>query len=116
MFVAYVVIAAVFSLALIGSAFGKFTRNPRIVESMTPLGVPPGWYGWLGAAELAGALGLLVGIAVAPLAVAAAIGLILYFVGAVAAHLRVRDVTGLSAPVSMLAFAVVALWLRTASW
>jgi hypothetical protein len=39
----------------------------------------------------AGAVGLLVGFAVPALGTAAAIGLVLYFVCAVTAHLRVRD-------------------------
>lgn len=38
-----------------------------------------------------GAIGLLIGIAVPALGVAASIGLILYFVCALGAHLRVRD-------------------------
>jgi hypothetical protein len=40
----------------------------------------------------AGAAGLLAGLAVPALGTAAAIGLVLYFTGAVAAHLRVHDV------------------------
>ncbi|WP_020549849.1 DoxX family protein [Embleya scabrispora] len=47
------------------------------------LGVPDGWFPGPASAKAAGALGLLAGLAVPGLGVAAAIGLILYFVGAV---------------------------------
>ncbi|MFB7915982.1 DoxX family protein [Streptomyces sp. NPDC056061] len=40
------------------------------------------------------AVGLLVGIGCRPLGVAAAVGVVLYFLGAVIAHLRVKDVKG----------------------
>lgn len=43
------------------------------------------------ALEIAGALGLLVGLAWWPLGVAAAAGVMLYFVGALGFHARARD-------------------------
>ncbi len=49
------------------------------------------WLPLLAVAELAGAVGLLVGLKVAPLGIAAGVGLALYFVGAVAAHVRAED-------------------------
>jgi uncharacterized membrane protein HdeD (DUF308 family) len=49
------------------------------------------WMVPLGILLLSGGVGLLVGFAVRPLGVAAAIGLILYFICAVSAHVRVRD-------------------------
>jgi hypothetical protein len=45
----------------------------------------------LGALLAAGALGLLAGLAVPVLGTLAAGGLVLYFLGALGAHLRVRD-------------------------
>ncbi len=49
------------------------------------------WMVPLGMLLTFGAVGLLAGIALPALGVAAAIGLVLYFVCAMAAHLRVRD-------------------------
>ena len=49
------------------------------------------WMVPLGALLASGALGLLAGLAVPALGTAAAIGLVVYFICAVAAHLRVRD-------------------------
>lgn len=55
-----------------------------------------------------GAIGLLVGFAVPTLGTAAAVGLVLYFVCALTAHLRARD-THVAGAISFLALAVVAL-------
>jgi hypothetical protein len=51
--------------------------------------VPRSWVPVLGALLAAGSLGLLAGFAVPPLGKLAAAGLVLYFVGALIAHLRV---------------------------
>lgn len=51
--------------------------------------LPRAWMPRLGTALAAGALGLLAGIAVPLLGTLAAAGLVLYFVGALIAHLRV---------------------------
>ncbi len=55
-----------------------------------------------------GAVGLLVGFAVPPLGTAAAICLVLYFVCALSAHIRVRD-RKVGGAVSFLVLAVAAL-------
>jgi hypothetical protein len=49
------------------------------------------WMGPLGTLLASGAVGLLTGFAVPALGTAAAIGLVLYFICAVTAHVRVRD-------------------------
>ncbi|MFI9155648.1 DoxX family protein [Streptomyces sp. NPDC053367] len=114
MFVAYVIVAALLAFACTASAFLTFTRNPQVVSSMTKVGVPDSWLPWLATAKAAGAAGLLVGLAVPALGVAAAVGLVLYFAGAVISHLRVKDYN--VAPVVVLTLlAVAAVGLRTAS-
>jgi hypothetical protein len=55
------------------------------------------------------------GLWYAPLGIAAAIGLTLYFLGAVGAHLRKRDFKGLPTPLVILIFAAAALFLRAVS-
>ena len=62
----------------------------------------------LGALLASGAVGLLAGFAVPALGTAAAIGLVLYFICAVSAHLRVRD-HHISGAVFFLLLAVAAL-------
>lgn len=114
MFIAYVIVSIVLALMLAGSAWAKLTRNDRVVAGITGLGVSLRWFPSLAACELAGAVGLLVGIAFASLGIAAAIGVILYFVGALIAHLRVGD-KAIVPPLMFLIIAVAALWLRIAS-
>jgi DoxX-like family len=115
MFIAYVVIAVVVAALLAMSARGKLARNERIVTTLTGVGVPLSWFWWLASCEIAGAVGLLAGIFVAPFGIAAAIGLILYFLGAVSTHLRAGDVKGITAPAPLLVGAVAALVLRLAA-
>ena len=55
------------------------------------MGVPYSWMIPLGALLGAGALGLLAGVVVPLLGILAAAGLVLYFLGALGAHLRVHD-------------------------
>lgn len=111
MFIAYIVVSAVLALMLLASAWAKLSRDERIVTSMTGLGVGLKWFPYLAVLLIAGAVGLLVGIAFAPLGIAAAIGVILYFALAVVAHLRAKD-TAVAPPLVFMALAVAALVLR----
>lgn len=115
MFIATLVVSIVLALALTASAFGKLSKNPAVAEQMGAVGVTPTQIPILGLLELAGAIGLIIGLFWWPIGVAAAIGVIVYFVGAVTAHVRVNDTKG-TAPAAMLAaIAVAALVLRLLS-
>jgi len=113
-FIATAVVSGLLALAVIGSAGGKLSKQPMIVEMLTGLGVPAGWLPRLAAAELAGGVGLLIGLAVAPIGIAAAIGLIAYFSGALITHVRAKD-NQIAGPVVLAGLAVAALVLRIAS-
>lgn len=117
MFVATVIVSVLLAVAAFGSGMGKLTKQPKLVENLTGhLGVPMSWIALLGIAEVAGALGLGIGLKVAPLGIAAGVGLVLYFVGAVASHVRVKDNAGLTAPAAVLALiSVAAVILRIAT-
>jgi hypothetical protein len=91
MFIAYAVLVVLLSLALLGSAVGKLTKQQKVVDSLTGVGVPASWFPLLAAAEIAGAAGLVLGLWVPALGIAAGAGVVLYFVGAVVAHLRVEN-------------------------
>ena len=58
---------------------------------MAKVGVSESWLTTLGILKAAGALGLLVGIRVPLIGIAAAIGLVLFFLAAVITHLRAHD-------------------------
>jgi len=91
----------------------KIRRDPRVVHVIHEvIGVPLRYFPLLAACEFAGALGLILGIWWLPLGMAAGIGLVLYFVGAVASHLRVGDAKGIGPAAFMLALAAGALVLR----
>ena len=110
MFIASTIVSVLFAAALVGSAISKFRKVPAQVELMHTVGLRENSLYALGSLEILAALGLLVGIVWWPLAVAAAIGTILYFVGAIASHLRVRD-RHIQPAAVMLAAAVVVLVL-----
>lgn len=114
MFIATAIVSALLALALLASAAGKFQGKEDVVQQMTRVGVPRARIPLLGVVEVTGAVGLVVGLFWTPLGVAAATGVVLYFIGAVTAHLRARD-TGY-APAAVLALvAVAALVLRLLS-
>lgn len=85
-----------------------------VVDMLAGLGVPSSWLPRLATAELAGGVGVLVGLAVTWIGIAAASGLILYFLGAVATHVRAHD-KGIAAPALLAGLAVAVLVLRIAS-
>lgn len=85
------VLSVVVAVVCVATAVADLRRHPSIVEVMERLEVPSERVPWLAAIKVAGAAGLLVGIAVQWLQVTAAALLMLYFVGAVASHARVRD-------------------------
>ncbi|MDG4864356.1 DoxX family protein [Streptomyces sp. T-3] len=114
MFLAYAVLGALLALALSGSAFLMFTRNEAITTNMVKLGVPDSWLPRLATLKAAGAIGLLAGLVVPLIGSAAALGVVLFFVGAVVTHVRAKDYE--VAPAVVLALiAVAALALRLVS-
>jgi len=115
MFSGYVVVA-VLTAALNGwAATTDFIGTRAARGNAAKVGVPLSWLVPLGGLKAAGAVGLLVGIAVPVIGVAAAIGLVLFFVCAVFAHLRVRWYSTLAFPGTFLLLAIGALVLRLAS-
>ena len=114
MFIAAAIVSSLLAAALIVSARGKLVKDERIVTVMTKVGVPPDKVWLLAVAEFAGAVGLIVGLFWWPIGVAAAIGVIVYFIGAVTAHLRVHD-KRVEASAVLLLVGVAALILRAAT-
>ncbi len=115
MFIATLIVSIFLAVALTVSAVGKLTKMPAVIELMSAVGVPADRIPVLAYLEIAGAVGLVIGLFWWPIGVAAAIGLILYFVGAVIAHLRVKDVPGTGPAVFLAALSVAALVLRLLS-
>ncbi|MEU8898601.1 DoxX family protein [Nocardia sp. NPDC048505] len=115
MFVATVIVSVLLAVGLIPSAYFKISRKPEFVEAYAKLGVPENRLNLLAAALLAGAVGLVAGLWWPPIGIAAAIGLILYFLGALAFHVKARDYKTMAPPAIILALSVAALVLRLLS-
>jgi uncharacterized membrane protein YphA (DoxX/SURF4 family) len=111
--IVYLAASVVFAVLVTMSGVGKLRRDPYIVKVVhETVGVPMAYLPLLAAAEIAGALGLIAGIFWPPLAVAAAIGLVLYFAGAIVSHLLVGDAAGIGGATTMLVAASAVLALR----
>lgn len=116
LFFAYVAVAILLSLMMCVSASFKLTWHPGAVHVIHEVvGVPLQFLPVLASLEIAGGLGLVVGIFRPKIGVAGAVGLVCYFVGALIAHVRVGDWAGLSAPIMPLVLSAAALTLRLKS-
>jgi hypothetical protein len=114
MFTAYLIVTILAAAANIFSATCDFVRYEKVSIAMAKAGVPESWMTTLGLLKAAGALGLLVGIAAPLIGIAAAVGLVLFFVGAIITHLRGRDYS-FGPAILFLLLVVAALALRLAS-
>src|ERR671917_2850131 len=113
MFTAYVVVTLMAIAASTFVAIANFMRLKFVLTTADKVGVPRSWMTVLGSLNAAAAVGLLVGLIGVPLiGTAAAIGLVLYFVGAIVTHLRARDYSiGPAAAFLVLAVAALVLGL-----
>jgi uncharacterized membrane protein YphA (DoxX/SURF4 family) len=113
MFIALVIATILLAAMLAGSAAKKLQKDEQVRTIIGgTVGVPERHFTTLAALELAGAAGILIGLWLEPLGIAAAIGLVLYFTGALIGHLRVGDTENLAMPVPPLALAIAVLVLR----
>ncbi|MFI8522275.1 DoxX family protein [Streptomyces sp. NPDC085481] len=106
-----IVVTAVAAFMAGFSGASIFFRAKFVVEPLAEYGVPRSWWNLLGAAKLAGAVGLLVGYAVPAIGIAAAIGLVLYFAGAAITVIRARAYGHVPFPLLYMAPAVAVLAL-----
>jgi hypothetical protein len=96
MFAAYVTVTILASLVNGAAAVTYLTGHDYPKTQADMKRIPRSWVPVLGVLLAAGSLGLLAGFAVPLLGVLAAGGLVVYFLGALGAHLRVgsRKLTG----------------------
>ncbi|MEU6581552.1 DoxX family protein [Nocardia sp. NPDC046763] len=85
------VLAAVLAVEFLSFGAAKTLALASMRERAARLGYSTAAYRAIGALEIAGASGLLIGPARPPIGIAAGIGLALLMAGAVAAHLRNGD-------------------------
>ncbi|MFD0901271.1 DoxX family protein [Actinomadura sediminis] len=115
LFATYVAVTVATIAANAGIAVADFLKARFVLANSAEVGLAPSWLPHLGALKAAGAAGLLLGLAGVPyIGVAAAAGLVLFFAGAVAAHVRARVFHNLAFPGGYLALAVASLVLAAA--
>ncbi len=115
MTIATIVVTALLAPAFLIPGFLKVAGAKQFLQIRDQLHIAAGLWVLIGALELVGAAGLLVGLWVPAIGIAAAVGLALLMAGAIGAHLRVSDArnVGPAALLLVLAVAVATLQIRS---
>lgn len=112
MFNWYVVVTAATILANVAVTIADLVPARFVLANGTSVGVAPKWLPELAALKGAGALGLLLGLlGVALIGIAAAAGLVAFYVGAIVAHVRAGAYRTIGFPAAFLALAAASLAL-----
>jgi hypothetical protein len=110
--VAYVVVTLLTAAITAAVAVADLIPAGFVLANSAEVGVPRAWLPPLAAVKLAGAVGLVVGVlGLRALGIAAAAGLVLFFVGAVATHLRARVLYNIAFPGAYLCLSAASLAL-----
>ena len=110
-----VVVSLLLAVAFLVMGWPKAAAHPAARERARHLRVPPGAYRAIGIAEMAAAIGLVIGLWWRPLGVAAAAGLVVITVGATVAHRRVGDPPVAATPALVLGFPALLVFIVLAA-
>jgi DoxX-like family len=114
-FAAYVIVTIATIGANAWAAAADLVRPGWLLANMAEVGVPRSWLPPLAVLKGAGAAGLLLGLlGVRPLGIVAAIGLVLFFIGALATHVVARAFHNIAIPGAYLALAAASAALAIA--
>ena len=103
-------LSVVLAVLYTASAMGDFLKLPSVMKAAETVHCPPNLCTVLGLIKIAAATGLIVGLTVDKVGTAAAVGLSIYFVLAVGAHIRVKDhLKGILPAIVMLAISAATL-------
>jgi len=91
-------------------AIANFLKAEWVKRNSRAVGFPDSGLFFLGIVKGAAAVGIAVGLFWRPIGVAAAIGLVLFYVLATAFHVRGRVFYNIYGPLTFLALAVATLW------
>jgi uncharacterized membrane protein YphA (DoxX/SURF4 family) len=109
----FITISLLLAAACLLPAAGKLTGQPKMRQSAAHFGIPWPRYRLIGAAELAAATGILIGLWWHPLGLAAAAGMALLLLGALITHRRAADGAKEMAP-ALVALAITIAYLAIA--
>ena len=107
MFVATVVLTFILAAVFLGAGIPKILGTKASLRMRDQLQINPQLYRVVGFLELAAVAGLLIGLFVPVLSVAAAVGLALLMIGGMVAHIRAGEAKG-SLPAAVIFAATVA--------
>ena len=107
---AHSILSVVLAVLCTASAIGDSLKLPSVMKAAEAVGCPPKLCNILGLIKMLAAVGVIVGLAIDEIGIAAAVGLSIYFVLAVGAHLRVKDnLKGTLPAIVMLAISIATL-------
>jgi DoxX-like family len=110
--VAYVAVTMLTVCLNTTAAVADLVEARFVLATAEEVGVPRTWLPYLGVLKAAGAAGLLLGLlGIRPLGIAAAVGLVLFFIGALGAHVRARVFHNIAFPLTFFALAAATLTL-----
>ncbi len=113
MHIALIIFGALLAFAAIGSASSKLLKVPDVMTAMAAVGVKPNQIPLLAYIEIAGGLGIIVGIWNQQLGLLATIGLTLYFGIALIVHFsRRHKVSDYGAAMGIFIITLVTLYLQ----
>jgi hypothetical protein len=106
----FLAISLLLALACLGPAGAKLAGAPAVRESAAHFGIPWNRYRLISVPELAAAIGVLAGLRVHALGVAAACGMAILLTAALTAHRRARDSIVTTVP-ALAAFVITTAYL-----
>ncbi|WP_405163791.1 DoxX family protein [Nocardia sp. NBC_01499] len=112
---AYVIVTIAAAIAMLIASGVDVFRAQWVRDNMKSYGIPEWTLYPLAVIKAAGAFGLLAGLAIPPLGLAAALCLVLYFIGALIAIIRSHGYRDLGYPMPYLVLAAASLTLFVAS-
>lgn len=111
--IALVIFSSLLTFAAIGSAISKLVKVPDVMQAMAKVGVKPNQIPVLAFLEIAGGLGIIVGIWNKPLGILSSACLALYFAGALYTHFsRKHKVADFGAALGIFVIACVTTFLQ----
>lgn len=112
MFIAFAIVTVITIVLNAGMAIADFSRARFVLANSAEVGLSPSLLPLLATLKAAGAAGLLLGVLGAQfIGIAAAIGLVLFFTGALAVHFRARVFYNIAFPGTYFTAAVASLVL-----
>lgn len=115
MSIAYLVVTLITVVVTAGIAVADYIPAGFVLANSAEVGVPSSWLPMLGTLKLAGAVGLVAGLLLPAVGIAAAVGLVLFFVGAVITHIRAGVLYNIAFPGGYLVLSAASLVLLLAA-